>query len=424
MVDRDSPPTDSELGLLQSLGVTVIAGYIGGPNRNPNYWSYADVTRCQSAGFVWQPIYVGQNYCPDCWTPDLSWSSGTNDGVDAFSLARQFGAMSGLLILDLEYDTYWSYSQSGTLDYVSGWAAQVASEGYYPVIYGPGGMISAWKPPVPAGYWLADWDNVGDLSQWPVPGKYGVIGWQYSDRWYGFDVSHVDDNWLQSGETQGPGQGQYGGYGGGGGQGQIGGGGVNWAAIPAALTQWDGIVSPTAQAFGLDPALVYAVIQNESGGDASATSPKGAEGLMQVMPDNYPGHNEYDPLTNVQDGCAILAADINQFSGDLVEALQQYNGGSYRGSDTYAYAQAVIATYEQYSLSGGGSGNSGGGGAYYPPPTSDYTPTSGGGVDQLSTAWTAFVSAVENDLPYYYGVIIGLRSAFSNGLGGTGGPQQ
>lgn len=125
--------------------------------------------------------------------------------------------------------------------------------------------------------------------------------------------------------------------------------GLNTGAIPQALLQWDSLVEPAASKWNLDPALIYAVMQEESGGDPNATSPVGAEGLMQVMP--YAGRptNLYDPATNIDTGCSILSGDIDAAGGDLNQALQSYNGGSYRDAGTAAYAANVLSLYAQYS---------------------------------------------------------------------------
>lgn len=125
--------------------------------------------------------------------------------------------------------------------------------------------------------------------------------------------------------------------------------GLNTAAIPQALLQWDSIVEPAAARYNLDPALVYAVMQEESGGDPNAVSSAGAIGLMQVMPFNDPNGNLYDPTENVNVGCSILRGDLDANNQDLDQALQSYNGGSYRGPDTAAYAANVEALYAQYS---------------------------------------------------------------------------
>lgn len=186
--------------------------------------------------------------------------------------------------------------------------------------------------------------------------------------------------------------------------------GLNTAAIPQELLQWDQYVEPAATTFDLDPALIYAVMQEESGGNPNAVSSAGAIGLMQVMPFNAPNDNLYDPQTNINDGCGILRGDLNSNNGDLNQALQSYNGGSYRGHDTQAYANTVMALYAQYSAGGGA-------GITQPTmPSSASGSVAGGGMGtssgspSLDTAWQDVITNVNQMLPYYYTTAIALRS--------------
>ena len=79
------------------------------------------------------------------------------------------------------------------------------------------------------------------------------------------------------------------------------------------------------------PELVLAVIEVESYFDNFAISRAGAQGLMQVMPFwlkeiGRPGDNLFDIRTNLRMGCTILKYYLDKSKGDLVEALQRYNG--------------------------------------------------------------------------------------------------
>jgi soluble lytic murein transglycosylase-like protein len=89
-------------------------------------------------------------------------------------------------------------------------------------------------------------------------------------------------------------------------------------------------VIAVAGRFGLDPALVMAVIEVESGRDPTALSPKGAVGLMQVMPETAAlvGFPEpADPASNLAAGCGYLATLLDSFGGDVELALAAYNAG-------------------------------------------------------------------------------------------------
>ncbi|MEW6336514.1 MAG: lytic transglycosylase domain-containing protein [Acidobacteriota bacterium] len=92
----------------------------------------------------------------------------------------------------------------------------------------------------------------------------------------------------------------------------------------------DPAVVAAAARNGLDPALVQAVITVESGHDPDAVSPRGAVGLMQVLPETaaWLGLPEAaDPAQGLEAGCRYLAALIDHFGGDVELALAAYNAG-------------------------------------------------------------------------------------------------
>ena len=89
-------------------------------------------------------------------------------------------------------------------------------------------------------------------------------------------------------------------------------------------------IASTAMRHGLDPALVLAVIGAESGHDPLAVSPKGAIGLMQILPETAAlmGLPEpADPANSLEAGCRYLAALLDIFGGDVELALAAYNAG-------------------------------------------------------------------------------------------------
>ncbi len=111
------------------------------------------------------------------------------------------------------------------------------------------------------------------------------------------------------------------------------------------------IVQKYSRQFGVDPALVQAVITAESGGDAHAVSPKGAMGLMQIMPDEVREYGIQDPFDadqNIMAGVKQLAQKLQLFHGDVSLALAAYNAGSgavrkYGGIPPYPETQKYVS---------------------------------------------------------------------------------
>ena len=129
---------------------------------------------------------------------------------------------------------------------------------------------------------------------------------------------------------------------------------------PAAPAQIDRLVSANAGAWGVDPALVKAIIANESGFNASATSKTGAQGLMQLEPGtaaNLGVANAYDPAQNIWGGTRYIKGLLDRFHGDLRLAVAAYNAGpgaveKYGGvppyAETQAYVENVLDSYQKY----------------------------------------------------------------------------
>ncbi|MBV7548148.1 lytic transglycosylase domain-containing protein [Pseudomonas sp. PDM26] len=90
------------------------------------------------------------------------------------------------------------------------------------------------------------------------------------------------------------------------------------------------LVSAAATANELPAALLHAVIKTESGYNARATSPKGARGLMQLMPRiarEMGVTNAYDPKANIQGGARYLKRLMTMFDNDIRLAVAAYNAG-------------------------------------------------------------------------------------------------
>jgi soluble lytic murein transglycosylase-like protein len=81
----------------------------------------------------------------------------------------------------------------------------------------------------------------------------------------------------------------------------------------------------------IDPRLVFSLIKQESGGKLHAVSSKGARGPMQLMPGTaarFGARNLYDPDEAVAAGVAYLVTLLDQFGGNVSQALAAYNAGS------------------------------------------------------------------------------------------------
>src|SRR5208282_1995411 len=117
------------------------------------------------------------------------------------------------------------------------------------------------------------------------------------------------------------------------------------------------VVSTASAAYHLDPDLVNSVIHAESGFNARAVSPKGARGLMQLMPGTASRlgvNNAFDPGANVAGGSRYLRELLERYHFDLVKALAAYNAGperveQYQGvppfHETRAYVARIVHEY-------------------------------------------------------------------------------
>lgn len=94
--------------------------------------------------------------------------------------------------------------------------------------------------------------------------------------------------------------------------------------------EFDEIIQKAADQFGLEPALVKAVISVESRGNPQAVSPAGAQGLMQLMPRTAVDlgvTDSFDPAQNIRAGARYLSQLLDRYQGNLKLALAAYNWG-------------------------------------------------------------------------------------------------
>jgi soluble lytic murein transglycosylase-like protein len=132
------------------------------------------------------------------------------------------------------------------------------------------------------------------------------------------------------------------------------------APAPVPPEQIDALVQQNASIWQVDPALIKSVIANESSFNANATSPVGAQGLMQLMPETAASlgvKNPYDPAQNVAGGTRYLRGLLDRFNGDTKLAVAAYNAGpgaveKYNGvppyAETQSYVQNVLGSFDRY----------------------------------------------------------------------------
>lgn len=124
----------------------------------------------------------------------------------------------------------------------------------------------------------------------------------------------------------------------------------NAQQILVDINGYDELIEKTARVYGMDPALVKAVVHAESGFNPHATSIKGASGLMQLMPDTaayYGIKDVFDPRQNVRGGVLHLRRLLKKYKNDQTLALAAYNAGEdavqrHRGVPPYEETQGYV----------------------------------------------------------------------------------
>ena len=117
------------------------------------------------------------------------------------------------------------------------------------------------------------------------------------------------------------------------------------------------MVAEAARKYEVDPKLLSAVAEAESGGNQSAVSPAGAVGVMQLMPDTAAslGVDPYDEKQNIEGGAKYLRQMLDSFGGDVRKAVAAYNAGpqavhDYGGvppyRETQSYVNRVLDLYQ------------------------------------------------------------------------------
>lgn len=130
------------------------------------------------------------------------------------------------------------------------------------------------------------------------------------------------------------------------------------------FAKFEDLITAAADKFGLNPALLKAVIKHESNGNPQAVSPDGAKGLMQLIDSTATMMgvvNPFDPVENIMGGAKYLSQLLDRFDGEIDKALASYNAGpgaveKFNGippyKETRDYVKKVMATYTEENEGG------------------------------------------------------------------------
>ena len=130
---------------------------------------------------------------------------------------------------------------------------------------------------------------------------------------------------------------------------------------PTDVVKYDQLITKASDKYKVDAALIKAVIKAESNFNHRAVSPKGAQGLMQLMPRTAQSLNVADsfhPENNIEGGTRYLRYLLNLFEGNLSLAIAAYNAGEnavikYKNTippyrETQLYVQRVLSLLNTY----------------------------------------------------------------------------
>lgn len=138
---------------------------------------------------------------------------------------------------------------------------------------------------------------------------------------------------------------------------------LDWEKIPLNRGAFREEIQAAAEVFAVDDALIRAIIHAESAYQPEALSPKGAQGLMQLMPATQAElqiADVFDPLSNIEGGTLYLSRLLEQFDQSVELAAAAYNAGpgavrEYGGvppyKETQEYVRRVKILYRRYGSS-------------------------------------------------------------------------
>jgi soluble lytic murein transglycosylase-like protein len=139
---------------------------------------------------------------------------------------------------------------------------------------------------------------------------------------------------------------------------------VDWEQVPLNSVVFQDEISTAASRYSIDEALIRAIIHSESAFQPDALSPKGAQGLMQLMPamqKELKVVDPFDPESNIDGGSYHLSQVLQKFDGKVDLAAAAYNAGigavtKYGGvppyTETKEYVRRVEILYRRYRLAG------------------------------------------------------------------------
>lgn len=136
---------------------------------------------------------------------------------------------------------------------------------------------------------------------------------------------------------------------------------VSWEKVPLNTRSFSREIRDAAAWNSVEESLIRAIIHAESAYQPDARSPKGAQGLMQLMPGTAADlevGNPFDPAENIEGGTRYLSQLLSQFKGDMELAAAAYNAGpqavsKYGGippyDETQEYVRRVKILYRRYN---------------------------------------------------------------------------
>jgi len=136
---------------------------------------------------------------------------------------------------------------------------------------------------------------------------------------------------------------------------------VSWEKVPLNTRSYRDEIRDAVASSAIEESLIRAVIHAESAYQADAQSPKGAQGLMQLMPQTQAElevGNPFDPAENIRGGARYLSKLLEEFRGDVELAVAAYNAGPaavyrYGGippfDETQEYVRRIRILHRRYA---------------------------------------------------------------------------